>query len=250
LSLGEARRTAGLALCVPRFSRVAFASVVGLIGSGIGASLIRFPTLSSLWQTSYGLALIAKIGLLLTAMLLAAGNLLRARPRLQAAAQDASVGTGPARLLRRLVSGEVLLIVGALFAASILSSLPPPPKALANVGKPSASVGPGPAVATVVHGPYRLVFRINPNKAVVPDAFTVTITKNGKPVHGANVTANFAMLDMEMPQLAYTLPERKPGEFFRAANALVMVGHWGLTFQVEPPGEAPFSVVVLDHAEG
>jgi copper transport protein len=248
--LGGERRTAGLAVCVPRFSRVAFVSVVALIGSGIGASLIRFPTFSSLWQTSYGTALIAKIALLLTAMAVASGNLLRARPRLVAAARDPSIGSGPARLLRGLVAGEVVLIVGALFAAGILSSLPPPPKALAGLGRPSATVGPGAATTTVTHGPYRLVFHISPNKAVAPDSFTVAITKNGKPVRGVKVTADFAMLDMEMPQLAYTLPERGPGVFARSANALVMVGRWGLTFNVSPPGEAPFDVVILDHAAG
>ena len=249
-SLDDTRRVAGLAVCVPRFSRVAFVSVLVLIGSGIGASLLHFPTLASLWQTSYGKALIAKIALLLLAMVLASGNLLRSKPGLEAAAGDDTAGAGPARLLRGLASGEVVLIIGALFAVSILTSLPPPPKALASVGKPSAHVGPGPVVAVVNHGPYKLVFRISPNKAVVPDSFAVTITKDGKPVRGADVTASFAMLDMEMPQLAYNLAERRPGVFSRAANALVMVGHWGLTFEVRPPGAAPFEVTIVDHAVG
>jgi copper transport protein len=251
LSLGAARRTAGLGLSVPRFSVVAFASVMVLIGSGIWATFIRLPTLATLWDTSYGGALIAKMALLVTAMALASGNLLRARPQLQAAAErGGNLGVGPARLLRGLVSGEVLLIVGALFAAGILSSLPPPPKALASIGKASANVGPGPANVVVKHGSYRLVFHISPNKAVVPDSFTVSITKNGKPVHGATVTSNFAMLDMEMPNLAYSLAERGPGKYGRDANALVMVGHWGLTFQIEPPRDLPFTVVILDHAVG
>ncbi|PWU24273.1 MAG: hypothetical protein C5B48_07060 [Candidatus Rokuibacteriota bacterium] len=249
-SLGSAHRVSGLALCVPRFSRVAFVSVLVLIGSGIGASLVHFPTFGSFVHTSYGQALIAKIALLLTAMVLAAGNLLRTRPALQASGGDAEIGAQPARMLRVLVSGEVLLVAGALFAASILTSLPPPPKALASVGSPSAHVGPGPVVRVVNHGPYRLTFHIDPNKAVVPNSFAVTITKNGRPVHGADVTANFSMLDMEMPQLAYNLAERRPGVFSRAVNALVMVGHWGLTFEVRPPGAAPFQVVLVDHAAG
>jgi copper transport protein len=249
--LGESRRTAGLAVCVPRFSHLALGSVLVLLGSGIWATFIRLPTLASLWETSYGDALIAKMALLLTAMLLASGNLLRARPRLQAvAAEGGTLGTGPARLLRGLVSGEVLLIAGALFAAGILSSLPPPPPALASIGKPSANVGPGPANVVVTHGAYRLVFHISPNKAVVPDSFSVSITKNGQPVHGATVTSDFAMLDMEMPNLAYNLSEQSPGTYVRAANALVMVGHWGLSFQIEPPHDLPFTVVILDHAVG
>jgi copper transport protein len=249
-SLGEVRRTAGLAVCVPRFSWVALGSVAVLVGSGIGSSLQHFPTFSSFWETDYGLALIAKIALLLTAIALASGNLLRASPRLQAAVQDASLGAGAARLLRRLVAGEVLLVAAALAGASVLTSLPPPPKALASIGAVSARVGPGPVTEVVKHGPYTLTFRISPNKAVADDAFTVTITKNGKPVHGAKVTTTFAMLDMEMPEQEYGLEERTPGEFSRSTNALVMVGRWGLTFDVQPPGGAPFSVVLVDHARG
>jgi copper transport protein len=39
-SLPAARRTAGLAVCVPRFSNVAFVSVLALIGSGTGAARV------------------------------------------------------------------------------------------------------------------------------------------------------------------------------------------------------------------
>jgi copper transport protein len=243
-SLDRERRTPALAVCVPRFSRVAFVSVAVLIGTGIGASLIRLPTFGSLWQTSYGTALIAKISLLLTAMPLAAINLMRTRPRLQAAAP------GAAGLLRRTVSGEVALIAGALFAAAILTSLPPPPKALASLGHASAHVGPGSFSQKVEQQGYELRFQVTPNKAAVPNSFSVRITKGGKPVRGADVTASFTMLDMEMPQLAYHLPEQAPGVFARSAPALVMVGRWGLEFQVTPPGRAPFNVLLVDRANG
>jgi copper transport protein len=250
-SLGGGRRTAGLAVCVPRFSHAALGSVLVLIGSGVWASFIRLPTLATLWDTSYGEALVAKIILLVLAMALASGNLLRARPHLHRAAErEEWVGVGAARLLRTLVGGEALLIAGAVFAAGILSSLPPPPPALASIGKPSGNVGPGAGKVVVKHGAYTLVFRVTPNKAVVPDSFAVTITKNGQPVRGATVTSNFAMLDMEMPNLAYNLKESAPGVYERSANALVMVGHWGLTFEIDPPGATPFSVVILDHAVG
>jgi hypothetical protein len=29
-----------------------------------------------------------------------------------------------------------------------------------------------------------------------------------------------------------------------------MVGHWGLSFQVAPPGQRPFSVLLVDKANG
>jgi copper transport protein len=237
-------RAEGLAFCVPRFSRVALASVLLLLGTGIGASVVQLPALSSLWDTSYGNALIAKIALLLTAIVLGAVNLLRTTPRLAALVPGAAV------LLRRTVAGEVLLITGAVLAAAVLTSLAPPPRAVAGIGRASATVGPGPASAVVRRGPYRFDLRVTPNKAAVPNAFTVRVSKDGKPVTGAQVEATFTMLDMEMPALTYTLPERSPGVFSRSAPALVMVGRWGLAFEIRPPGGTALEILLVDHARG
>ena len=124
-SFPVARRVAGLIVCVPRFSNAAFVSVLVLIGSGVGAAVIHMPTLASMWQTSYGQTLLVKIGLLAAAMLLAAVNLLRTKPRLAASAKRPELGSGAAALLRRLVAGEALLVASAVVAAAVLSSLPP-----------------------------------------------------------------------------------------------------------------------------
>jgi len=64
------------------------------------------------------------------------------------------------------------------------------------------------------------------------------------------VVARFDMLDMTMSELAYKLPEQAPGTFARSAPALVMVGHWGVDFEITPPGESPFDVLFVDHATG
>ncbi len=250
VSLGAGRRLAGLAVVVPRFSRVAFVAVMLLIASGTWAAVLHLPTLSSLWQTSYGKALLVKIALLGAAMLLASGNLVRNTPRLQAAAAQPTLALGAARLLRALVSGEVLLVVAAIFAAAVLSSLAPPAKALATVGQASAHVGPGPVTEVVNRDGYRLEFHVNPNRAAVPNSFAVRVTRNGTPVRRADVTASFTMLDMEMGGLAYHLPETRPGLYQRSAPALVMVGHWGLGFDIRPPGGPPLSVFLVDKANG
>jgi len=84
---------------------------------------------------------------------------------------------------------------------------------------------------------------------LAPDR-SVELTRGGKPVRGATVTTTFAMLDMEMGQQAYRLDEVRPGVYRRDAPALVMVGHWGLSFEVEPPGHAPFQVLIIDRANG
>jgi copper transport protein len=245
-SLAVAQRVAGLVVAVPRFSNVAFVSVAALLGSGIAASLLRLPTLASLWDTSYGKTIVVKALLLAGAMLVGAVNLLRTTPRLQAAA------TGPTAvvLLRRLVAGEVVLLSGAVAAAAVLSSLPPPPKALADLGQVSAHTGPGPVTTVVERNGYRVELRVSPNRAAVPNDFAVRLTRDGAPVRGADVVATFTMLDMEMPAQSYRLSESKPGLYAHSAPALVMVGRWGLSFDIRPRGAQPFTVIFLDRANG
>ena len=241
-SLPVAVRTAGLVVAVPRFSNVALTSVIVLVASGTGASLLHLPTLGSLWQTSYGQALLVKIGLLLGAIVLASVNLLRAKPRI--------AEPGSARLLRRLVAGETLLVAGAIFAAAVLSSLAPPSKALASVGGASAHVGPGAVRSQVRKNGYTLTVGVAPNRAAVPNSFDLRITRGGQPVRGAEVVLTFLMLDMEMGQQAYKLSETAPGVYTHSAPALVMVGHWGLSFSVTPRGGPPFTVLLIDRANG
>ncbi len=192
-----ARSGGSFMTALKRFSNTAFVSVMLLLGSGVGATVIHLPTLASLWQTGYGKAILVKAGLLLAAMLIASVNLVRTRRSLP--------------LLRQLVAGEVVLVTSAVVAAAVLSSLPPPPKALASLGAPAATVGPGPVSKVVEHGGYRVEVRVTPNKVAVPDEFAVRITRNGAPIRGATVIATFAMLDMEMPTQAYRLAETSPG---------------------------------------
>jgi copper transport protein len=250
LSVRREGRVAALSVVVPRFSAVAFCSVLILIGTGTGQALLELPTLASLWETNYGKALLVKIALLAGALVLASVNLARTKPRLQAASVQPPVAAGAAVLLRRLVSGEVLLIVGALFAAAVLTSLPPPASALAKVKNIAARVGPGPVSQVITRGPYKVRVTVNPNRAAVNNTFTVTVTKNGKPVPKAQVITQFAMLDMEMGTQSYKFRQLRPGSFSKSAPALVMVGHWALQFEVTPPGSAPFVITLLDKAGG
>jgi len=245
-SLPAARRVAGLAVCVPRFSNVAFVSVLLLLGTGVGASILHLPVLDALWLTSYGKAILVKAGILLAAMLLASVNLLRTTPGLSRPEQ----GEGSARLLRGLVTGEAVLVAGAVLVAAILSSLAPPPPAFAKEGSALAQVGPGRVAETVKQGGYTLQVLVDPNKAVEPNSFAVRLTRAGKPVRGADVTLTFSMLDMEMPTLEYQLAETAPGVYARKAPALVMVGHWALSFAITPKGGQPFTAIVVDRATG
>jgi YtkA-like len=78
----------------------------------------------------------------------------------------------------------------------------------------------------------------------------VHVARNGKPVRGATVVTTFDMLDMEMQQQSYAFREISPGTYEKAASALVMVGHWGVTFEITPKGGTPFEVLLVDKAGG
>ena len=249
-SVAAGRRVAVLSVVVPRFSNVALVSVAVLLGSGIWASVLHLPLLSALWTTSYGQAILVKASLLAVAMLLASVNLLRTKPRLAAARIHPELAPSAARLLRTLISAEALLVVAAVFAAAVLSSLPPPSKYLSQEGSALAKVGPGPVATVVTQDGYTLKVVVTPNKAAAPNDFALHITKGGKPVTGADVTVTFEMLDMEMGNQTYQLSETSPGVYSHPAPALVMVGHWGLSFSVTPKGGEPFTALVVDHAAG
>jgi copper transport protein len=250
LSVSQARRVDALSVCVPRFSNVAVGSVLVLAATGVGEAFDHMPAVNALWETSYGQAILVKAGLLGVALAIASGNLLRSRRRLIAARRSPELGEPSARLLRGLVSGEVAIIAGIVFAAAVLSSLPPPPPAFALENSAIAKVGPGRVAQTVRHAGYVLQVLVSPNRAAQPDSFALRITHNGQPVRGANVTLLFNHLEMQMPTQEYQLTETQPGVYSRAAPALVMVGRWGLTFQVTPRNGAPFTALIVDQANG
>jgi copper transport protein len=94
---------------VRRFSRVATGAVMAIIATGLYASVLQIPSLVGLVGTSYGRALIVKLGLL--TLLLAAGGI-----------NFLDGGQGP---LGRMAGAELVLATGILLVAGFLSTLPP-----------------------------------------------------------------------------------------------------------------------------
>jgi copper transport protein len=246
------RRLRALATVTPRFSRTALAAVLALVATGAAQTVVELPTLGALWETGYGRAILVKIGLLGAASALGAVNLLVTTPRLaRAGARDDPGGGGRgAALLRRTVSGELVLVTSTVFAASVLTSLPPPAAALGRAGDAVARVGPGPVRHHVVRAGTRAVVRLEPNTAVRPMAFGLDLSRAGRPLTGATVIAKFDMLDMDMGQEAYKLRETRPGRYRRNGMPLIMVGNWGVTYEVTPRAGPPYSFVVVDRANG
>jgi copper transport protein len=248
--LSRKHRVPALSEVVPRFSKVALGSVLVLSATGVGEAIDHLPAVNALWETGYGQAILVKTGLLGGATALAAGNLLRSTPGLAAVRARDEERESAARLLRTLVSGEVAVVIAAVFAAAMLSSLAPPPPAFALANSAIASVGPGRVAQTLHHAGYDLHLVVSPNQAAAPDSFALRITKGGQPVRDADVVLSFNHLEMEMPQQEYQLAETAPGIYTRSAPALVMVGRWGLTFQVNTKSGPSFTALIVDQADG
>ncbi len=113
---------------VVRFSSVAVAAVVVLVITGVYRALAELPSLSALWTTDYGLALLAKLVVFGIMLVLAAWNRLVLHPRLERVAlglepEGASNGL-PA--LVASVRAEVLLGAAVLAAVAVMVALMPP----------------------------------------------------------------------------------------------------------------------------
>jgi hypothetical protein len=55
---------------------------------------------------------------------------------------------------------------------------------------------------------------------------------------------------MDMGQQTYRLREIRPGVYRRSALALLMVGTWGVTFEVTPRAGEPYAFLLVDRANG
>lgn len=111
-----------VAAAVKRFSTMALGAVAVVIVTGVVSTVALVDTPASLPSTGYGRTLVAKVGLFVSVLVVAAVNLLSLVPRLRANSNDRR------QTLRRLgtvVRIEALLIVAVLVAAGVLTTLSP-----------------------------------------------------------------------------------------------------------------------------
>jgi hypothetical protein len=92
---------------------------------------------------------------------------------------------------------------------------------------------------------YRVELRLSPNKSLARGRLSVKLTRQGQPLSGARVRVAFTMLEMPMPGLSAPLAESAPGRYDHAGLRL-MFGRWGLRLFVEPQGDTPFSLSLVD----
>ena len=177
VALGLAlRRGDGLRL-LRRFSNIALVSVGVLGATGVIRALAELDTVSQLWTTGYGRALIVKTVLL--AGLVAAGWVNRYRLVPQRRVEG----------LRRSVSAELVLLAGLVVAVAFLTDLRPGRDRAAAAASVAAGPPPLPARDMVVQGreagDYAVALGVRP-----PGEEVTVLGPQGTGVNGLRVTVN------------------------------------------------------------
>ncbi|MFD1085930.1 copper resistance CopC/CopD family protein, partial [Micromonospora andamanensis] len=207
---------------VSAFSRTA-AVLVGLLGAaGLLLSWRILRSWEALWATSYGVALLTKVGLTVVVLVVAAHNRYRLVPRVVAADRDE--GSAVAwRLLRRSVRAEAALLVGVVAATGFLVTQSPVVEA---APRPAADAVAGPTVVEAPLGTGRAVARFTPGKVGVNSMELELVDAAGQPVVPvADPKLTVLLPAMEIGPLERTVARTGPGRY-EAVVDLPLAGSW------------------------
>jgi hypothetical protein len=208
-----------------RFSLAALVCVAVIVTTGTLQAFDRLVLLEDLYETPYGLALLAKIVLLAVLVVLGAANLLVWGPRLRS-------GIAARAGLVRSVMTETGLFGAVLVAAAFLTALAPPAQASGAAFDQTQRV----------EG-YRIEL-LMPTTTPGRNRFVVRVTQGLSPVTNAEaVTLRFTMVehDMGIQELATT--QRAAGEYVAEGSPTAMFGTWKIQTIVRIPGRLDVSAL-------
>ncbi|GAA1549522.1 CopD family protein [Nocardioides humi] len=206
-----------------RFSGAAVVVVAALVVAG-GVLYWRIGhSLSGLWDTSYGRAVLLKSALLLPVLALAAWNRLRLVDR--AAGRDAARA---ATMLRRTIGAEALVVAAVVAVTAVLVNLTPPARA--------------PRAAAAAPAEQRLELALGDAHRA-----TVVVAPVRRGVNGVRVTvtdAEGAVVGLDdVPALSFRLPEADVGPLRRPVSPTAS-GVWEATVDLALPGTWEVSLAV------
>ena len=219
---------------VPRFSTMAVGSVVLLLLGGTINGYLQVRTWSALWETTYGLLLMSKIGLVLPLLALGAYNNRYAVPRLRA-------GVAEPRERRRFLqaAGVELVIMTAIVGVTAVLVNEMQPRAAGHGGE-------GEAMMTAVDfGEFEAEVSVEPG-TVGPNEIVVLLgeMEGGEPVEPESVTVSASLPEQEIGPLLYELErveEEEPAEGdamteggmrYMAEADLALEGEWELRVEI------------------
>ncbi|GAB4193219.1 MAG: copper resistance protein CopC [Roseiflexaceae bacterium] len=203
---------------VARFSRLALLAVAVLALTGSYSALQQIGSVEQLTGTTYGRALLVKLGLFGLLLVLAAANLLVLSPRLRG-----QPSAGPAlRALGRTVSAELLLGAVVLLAVGVMTSVAPSTVAWEQQRQQGV-------VQEAQAGDVDLLLRVAPG-VIGGNAFAVDVRdrRPGAAAVPAKVLLRFGMIGMEMGQLQVEATPSGADRYVARGSYTAMGGRWSL----------------------
>lgn len=218
-------RTMLTATLVARFPRVAVPSVLVLASTGLAGAIKHIPSWEGVFQTSYGQAILTKIGLLILVLLIAASHHFVFHARIKGALTSRdSLGDDATRLLtrfQRMVALETGLVVAILFVAGLLVNFPPAEASLA--GRARFFQG-----SREVSG-HRMNLKVSPARVGFNTVeFAVDLPANRQEID-LQVTMTAGTLEQNMSVQEVSLRRIAPGQYRGDRVLLGPEGRWEIT---------------------
>jgi copper transport protein len=219
LLLSRSERWTLAARCVPRFSTMAVVSVAVLLIAGAVNGYLQVRTWSGLWETEYGLLLLAKIALVLPLLALGAYNNRYSVPRLRA--QIASVAER--RRFLRAAGTELVIMVAIVAVTAVLVNAPPARTEVVMHGAETVMVELGDVEAHV---------EVEPAMAGENEIHLEFLGADGAPAEIAEVNVAASLPSQEIGPLRYAAePGGEHGSFVVMGADFPLAGEWELRIE-------------------
>jgi copper transport protein len=219
--LAPEARARTLAPVVARFSDLAVIAVAALVGSGVLRAWTEVLAWRALVDSSYGVALLAKVAVFLPILALGFINNRWIKPRIvRFVEQGEPLGaSAPLRALRRLVRIEIALGVVVIAITALLVNLPP--------ARVEAGVE-GPFSTEAMLGDGAIHVMVDPNR-VGENRIHITPEAMGEePMHFEEIRVLFRMPDEGIGPIPAEAELSEHGEYVVTGHQLSVPGDWVL----------------------
>jgi copper transport protein len=205
---------------VPRFSTLAVLSVAVLVVAGAVNGFLQVRAWSGLWETTYGVLLLVKVGLVLPILALGLFNNRVSVPRLRAGLASAF----ERRRFLRTTGLELGLVVAVVAVTAVLVAEPP---AKAQIG-----VDPGPYSTVVDLGEgIELNLQVDPARTGANDIHLYTTDRNGQPADLLDFRVSASLETQGVGPLRFDASPAGPGHAAVYGARFPASGDWRLVVE-------------------
>jgi copper transport protein len=219
--LSPEARARTLAPVVARFSDLAVIAVAALVGSGLLRAWTEVRAWRALVDSSYGIALLVKLGAFLPILALGFINNRWMKPRIvRSVEQGEPLDAGaPLRALRRLVRIEIALGIVVIAITALLVNLPP--------ARVEAGVeGPFTTEAMLGHGEIHVM--VDPNRVGENEVHITPMAMGDEPMHFEEIRVLFRMPEEGIGPIQAEAELSGHGEYVVRGHQLSVPGDWVL----------------------